>query len=351
MKSKPTQSTAKMLLTSVSVALIFGLFIYFRNRAVTSVTPPEKEPIRYASPVQEELAKEETSSTVKVNSYSELSVPTQLNRVGDIYFIVDCYHNQILYHTNLTDPLNTWSVMTDAIDRGHTICSDGEVFLADDTENARILVFEETSGEEGVSFTLTQELTNIGVRPHYVVYNEADETFYAWSSMTGEMYLIKREKDSRKVYLSDIKQVEALNGVYVRSFYIEGDTIYLISGDAAITVVDKDTFEVKEVIPVPESISGMANLIHIGNYYYITISTDLAGNQDAATFIRTQDLHRLMDGDYEDIYAYFLGGGTPYNITKVDNTYYLTDHRYPGYGLWSFQVDEHDNIVNVTPIY
>ncbi len=285
--------------------------------------------------------------TDKVNSYDRLSVLTQLNRIDGTYFLVDCYHDQILYHTNLQDPVSAWSVMTRDMSRGHTIASDGTVFLADDTENARILVFEKA----GEDFVLTQVMEDMGVRPHYVIYNEADQIFYVWSSMTGEMYRLKREAETGRVYLHDILQVEALNGVYVRSFYIEGDSIYLISGNAAITVVDKDTFEIKETIPVPESIAGMANLIHIGNYYYITVSTDLQGNQDAATFIRTRDLHDLKDGDYEDIYSLFIGGGTPYYITKLDNTYYLTEHRIEGHALWSFQVDENDNIINVTPIY
>nr|MCR4588212.1 hypothetical protein [Lachnospiraceae bacterium] len=325
-------------------------FILLRNRAVTTVTPEKKEPIRYATRVESNLANEgdETQNeTDKVNSYSNLSVLTQLNRVNGTYFLVDCYHNQILYNDNLTDPIIDWKVMTRDMNLGHTIASDGTVYLVDDTENARILVFEKT----GEDFVLTQIMDNVGVRPHYIVYNETDALFYAWSSMTGEMYRLKRDPEDTDVYLQDVLRVEALNGIYIRSFYIEGDSIYLISGNAVITVVNKDTFEVTETIPVPESISGMANLIHIGSYYYITVSTDLAGNQDAATFIRTKDLHNLINGDYEDIYSLFIGGGTPYNITRLDNTYYLTEHRLEGHALWSFQVDENDNIIHVTAIY
>ena len=74
------------------------------------------------------------------NPYPTLSVPTYITKVDENYFIVDCYHNQVVYHDNLADPLYQWQVMTDDITMGHTLASDGEVYLIDDTENNRILV-------------------------------------------------------------------------------------------------------------------------------------------------------------------------------------------------------------------
>lgn len=80
------------------------------------------------------------------NPYSSLSVPTQINKIGEDYFLVDCYHNQILTSTSMDTPLEEWYVVTDQINRGHTIAGDGTVYLADDTENHRILIFEKKSG-------------------------------------------------------------------------------------------------------------------------------------------------------------------------------------------------------------
>ena len=84
----------------------------------------------------------DTSVTPVTNPYPDLSVPTYITKIDDMYFLVDCYHDQIIYHDNLTDPLTDWSVMTDKINKGHTLAGDGLVYLADDTENNRILVFE-----------------------------------------------------------------------------------------------------------------------------------------------------------------------------------------------------------------
>ena len=35
------------------------------------------------------------------NPCVDLSVPTYITKVNDTYFIVDCYHNQVIYHDNL----------------------------------------------------------------------------------------------------------------------------------------------------------------------------------------------------------------------------------------------------------
>ena len=95
----------------------------------------------------------------------------------------------------------------------------------------------------------------------------------------------------------------------------------------------------------------MVQINKIQDYYYITTSTDLSGNQDCATIIRTKDLDKLAEGDYEDIYStYFVGGGTPYYISEVDGTYFLTEHRLKDHSIWSFKV-ENNQITDVTDLY
>lgn len=280
------------------------------------------------------------------NPYADLSVPTQITKIDDTYFIVDCYHDQIIYSDSLTRPLYEWNVMTDQLSQGHTLASDGVVYLADDTENNRLLIFEKRSN----GFVHTQTFSQIGIRPHYVVYHEADHCFYVWSSMTGEMYLFYREEDSSRVFLSEIRQIPSLNGVYVRSFTIIGKDIYFVSGNSSIIRADLDSFAIKEEYPVPEEISGMIQISLIDGYYYITVSTDSAGDQSAATILRTKDLHTLAASDYEDVYHLFIGGGTPYYISSFDQSYYLTEHRLPGHSIWRFQ-SQNGKPVQITGIY
>ena len=140
-------------------------------------------------------AVEAVSSEPVKNVQPSLSVPTQITKIGDDYFLVDCYHNQILTSKTPDALLTDWYVMTDQINRGHTIAGDGTVYLADDTENNRVLIFEKQDGQ----FYLTQLFNEIGTRPHYVVYDETEKRFYVLSSMTGQLYVFYRpDPDSKR---------------------------------------------------------------------------------------------------------------------------------------------------------
>ena len=283
------------------------------------------------------------------NSAASLSVPTYVTKVEDTYFIVDCYHNQVIYHDNLTDPLTDWQILTDEIDKGHTIASDGFVYLVDDTEGNRILVFEK---KEGV-FYHTQTLDGVGNRPHYIVYDAPTDTFYVWSSMNGEMYLCRHDPGNPQMYLTEIRTIGTLKETYVRSFTIDGNDIYFVSGipgTPAIIQADLSTFEVRKTYPVPDAIAGMVQLTFARGDCYITVSTDISGSQDYATIIRAKNLKDLADGNYEDIYENFIGGGTPYYITAIDNSYYLTEHRIPGHAVWKFDITK-DGVGNVDAVY
>lgn len=292
-----------------------------------------------------------TLNEIPNNPFPSLSVPTYITKVEDTYFIVDCYNNQVIYHDNLNDPLYLWQVMTNDISMGHTIASDGEVYLIDDTENNRILIMEKGKNVNGQTiFVPTQEFCGIGNRPHFILYDDYTDTFYAWSSQSGEMYLFRHAKGDTRVYLTDIRSIPSLAGIYVRSFTILDDRIYFVSGNSSIIEADLYSFEIKKEYPVLPEMAGMIQLTQIEDYYYITISTDITGNQDYATMLRTKSLEDLSDGKYEDVYQNFIGGGTPYYITHIDDKWYLTEHRIPGHSIWSFQVED-NAILNVTSIY
>ena len=324
----------------LAITALMAFFIYRKN-----ATPVIKY-LALSEPVDENVLAAAILKEVKPNPFSDLSVPTYLTKVEDTYFLVDCYHDQVIYHDNLTDPLWQWSVLTDEINRGHTLASDGIVYLIDDTENNRIMIFEKKDGR----FLHTQTFSDIGNRPHYIVYDEKTDTFYAWSSMSGEMYLFRHETDDTRMYLAEIRKIDALDNVYVRSFTIQDDVIYFVSGSSSIIRADLDTFKILDTYPVPDSMAGMIQLTPIQDYFYITISTDVTGNQDHATIIRTRNLSGLMNGDYEDVYENFIGGGTPYYMTHIDNAWYITEHRLPGHSVWRFQVRDNE-ITDVEAVY
>ena len=348
--------SAIFLILAAAAILFLSIRFYNKTGVTADISVTNSASALQKAPVTEyisisELTNEDTlaaglQTETPMNPYSDLSVPTYITNVNDTYFIVDCYHNQVIYHENLSDPLYEWHVMTDEINMGHTLASDGIVYLVDDTENNRILIFEKKDGR----FLHTQTFSEIGNRPHYIIYDENTDTFYVWSSMNGEMYLFRHNVNDTRMFLTEIRKIEALSDVYVRSFTILDGDIYFVSGNSSIIRADLSTFEILDTYPVPDTIAGMIQLTKIQDYFYLTISTDIAGNQDNATIIRTKKLSNLKKGKYEDIYENFIGGGTPYYITHFDDAFFLTEHRLPGHSIWRFQVIDNE-LSEVQTIY
>lgn len=296
-------------------------------------------------------------SLKKKNTYDTLNVATYITKIDELYFIVDCYHDQVIYHDNLSDSLNQWNVLTEEVHYAHTIASDETVLLIDDTEHNRLLVFQKA--EDG--YMHTQTLENIGMKPHYIQYDAQRGLFMAWSSITGEMYLIRRsaqadEQGIYPLYIENILKIDTLYGVYVRSFTIIEDGIYFVSGHnnqkivKAVINEKENKFDIVAEYVVTPEIAGMVQLAKIEDYYYITISTDNQENQDYATIIRTKELEGLEKGEYEEIYAEFgISGGTPYYITKIEGTYYMAHHR-TNENIVAFDINN-NMIENVAVIY
>ncbi|MBQ6787131.1 MAG: hypothetical protein IJO85_05355 [Lachnospiraceae bacterium] len=280
--------------------------------------------------------------TYEKNTYDTLNVATYVTKIADTYFLADCYHNQILFHDKLTSPITEWKVLTKDVNYAHTIAGDGTVLLIDDTDNNRIVVFENT----GEGYVQTLAFDGVGMKPHFVQYDEKRQTFYAWSSITGEMYYFKRDTTTNDVYIEKILKIDELFGVYVRSFTIIGDDIYFVSGhnNEKIIRANADTLEILETYPVPPEIAGMVQLVKIQDYFYLTVSTDNQENQDYATIVRTKDLHSLANGEYEDVYEKFgINRGTPYYITEIDGRYYMAHHRTSenivAFDVWNNEIE------------
>ena len=256
---------------------------------------------------------------VRENNYYNLLVPTQMTKIGDTYYLVDSYHNQILCSKNMGAPARKWNVMADKLNRPHAIAGDGVVLLVADTDNHRIISY--VKEEEG--YVEKQVFDSVGVRPHYIVYDNETGLFFVWSSMTGEMYLFRRMPDTVELCLEKVMRVPELDGKYVRSFMIEDDKIYFPCVEkSAIIAVDKKTFSIENIYPVPEKIAGMVQLIKIQNYYYLTVSTDINYNKNAAAFVRAGALEDFAGGNYKDVRSYFEEEWLPYYISEADGFYY-----------------------------
>ena len=297
------------------------------------------------------------------NPYGYLSVPTQVTRFGDTWYVADMYHGQFIYSKELGTPLKQWKIMANGLAGAHSVAYDGSVFMVVDTENNRVRVYRKVWN----GFEETQVFDDVGVRPHYVVYDGETGLFCAWSSMTGEMYLFARNGESAEVSRAGVLSVPELKGRYVRSFFIEGDTVYLPCADTGkMYAVSKTTFKVKKIYAVPQEIAGIVQLTRIQDYYYVSVSSDMQYDQSHATIVRAKSLNALQKGEYEDLSAvfaaqlkntaqtggasadtalsdaregYFGADAAPYYISKIDGMYYTPLIRPDGKsGILKFEV-------------
>lgn len=257
-----------------------------------------------------------------LNPYKTTKSPAQITKQGGYYFIADTFHDQVIYSNNLEEPISKWKVMTSKVSGPHSVASDGTFYLVADTENNKVLIFEWNRG----GFRLTQEFENLGVRPHYIEYDKESESFYVWSSLTCEMYILVKD-DAGTLCIKEIRGIKELKGHYIRSFTISGEYIIFPSGtNKQILITNKNTLEILGRFSVPDEVSGMAYIKPMGTYFYMTVSSDDKYDQSKATFIRNRDLSQMINGEYEDISSKFLHIKIPYYIDDIDGRYYMTNH-------------------------
>lgn len=250
------------------------------------------------------------------------NVPTQVFGYGGEYFVLDAYNQQILHSKNVYNAPENWNVMGNKLYRPHALATDGTLYVAVDTDNDRVVTY----GKNEKGFQVVESFEGVGIRPHYITYDQTTGFFYVWSSMTGVMYLYQRVPNTLQLQLVKAVPVADLYGAYTRSFTIDGNYIYFPSmGKNAIYVVDKKTFKLLAVYPVAQELGGMVQVLHIQNYYYLVTSSDAAGDQKKQAFVRSASLAGFVPGGYEDASA-LMGGldGVPYYITQLEDGRYYT---------------------------
>ena len=80
----------------LAAAAVLAFFICCRR--ITPVT----ESMVFSEPVDESVLTTAVLEDVKPNPFSDLSVPTYLTKIEDTYFLVDCYHDQVIYHNTVS---------------------------------------------------------------------------------------------------------------------------------------------------------------------------------------------------------------------------------------------------------
>lgn len=258
-----------------------------------------------------------TASWAKEDWEGRLFTPTQISKIQSLYFIADCYNDRILYNTKLDDEISKWSYFTEGLIGPHSIVSDGNIYLVDDTENNMIAVLKKNDNE----FTISQRI-EVGSRPHMVIYDPETQLFYS-ISWNGRIDVFKN--NNGHITIDNTVHIKEIENSYVRSINIIDGYLYISSGPMAILKVNhKNNFYIEERYPVPEMLSGMNYITKIEDYYYLSSCTDSKG-KIKPQFIRFMRFEQLTNGEYEDLYNKFGFEGSPYYISHFDDKHFITE--------------------------
>lgn len=124
---------------------------------------------------------------------SRLYTPTQIIKLNNKYFIVDCYHHRVIYTDNLSKNIKEWDVVDYQFSGCHTITSDGEIYVVDNTGANEIVILDS-------NLKYKQKFIGSGVRPHHSIYDEVTDSFYVIAGNSQEIFCFRKQNNQLYQY-------------------------------------------------------------------------------------------------------------------------------------------------------
>lgn len=269
------------------------------------------------------------------NWKGRLYTPTQFVRLGDLYFIVDCWHNRILYSPTLQPDISRWKLLDDDLAGPHSIDTNGRLVVVEDTGRHTLKVYL----RGGMHFKHIQTIDNVGGRPHRVIFDKPTNSFYVIGSTTQTISRLTAREDGTGLNLLYTKTLAFLEGAYTRSMTIIDDAMVFVSGPGKVikTTYRDDSYRVLEEYTVPEGLGSMNDVFYSGNYFYLTATP--------TRIIRVKTLDDLKQGVFEDVYEKLGLKGTPYYLYQQGRRIFVPQIT-PYSGIISFR-EEGDEIADL----
>jgi len=277
-----------------------------------------------------------------------LYTPTHFTKLDDTWIIVDCWHHRILY-SEVPDPdLNNWFTITEHIGGPHSVATDGEVVVYEDTghgnlRGARVKLMENFLTERRDYAEEYQIVLNVGIRPHRVRYDEHMQSFYALASQSQE--IVRVTNDLGNLTAKHRQYLPFLNEAYTRSMtIIDGHMFFVTRAHGIIEATYRDDdYELVRRHPMPELLNDMNDVFRSeAGWYYATGAP--------RGIVRARSLEDISAGQFEDLYQVLGLDSVPYYLSQVDGRIYLT-HVGENNGVITFRDAETGPIFDIDSIY
>jgi hypothetical protein len=246
-----------------------------------------------------------------------LYTATMLTKIGEHYFIVDCWHHRIIFSENLYSPIKDWKTLDSQIAGPHSIAGDGEILVADCTGYHRLHVYRRQS--EG--YEHFEVLERAGHRPHRVIYCSEQKLFLVIGSRDQRILLLRNEGGILRP-LADYVITE-LGGQYTRSITLHNGRLFAVGNETLVELkIDDTNITTVDVFTLHADYCGANDLYFLGEDSGILTRTPLQ-----MTFFDRFDQLTTGTG------ASFRFDGTPYFLSQVDGMLIMP------------QIKEHSKIV------
>lgn len=269
-----------------------------------------------------------------------LYVPTYLTKLDGRYFIVDCWHHRVIYNRRLSTDLSTWKTLDDTLNGTHSIDSDGEYLVVEDTGLNGLRLYKPSAGG---GYEKVDEVYGLGSRTHRIRYDSDTKHWYCLSSDSQDITKLQRNGDKLEIIYT--KNLALLGEKYCRSFTIMNGHMYFMSGPGVIskTRYKDDSYEVVASYKTPEDMQSTNDLLFTDEGWIYLGSTP-------GRLIRFRSLEDLDAGRYENVYDKLGLKGSPYYMRKIDGRYYVPQI-YPHCGIISFVHDEDGNVSDAQKLF
>ena len=229
-----------------------------------------------------------------------LFAPTFLDKIGDTYFLVDCWHHRVLWNRTLEGNVARWHTLDDSLAGPHSIASDGEIYVVEDTGRDGLRVYR----RRGEAFQRVQEIDGMPRRPHRVRYDGRTRAFYVVAAVSQDIYKLVRDRDGLKRAYK--KHLDFLDGKYTRSITLADGAMYFVSGPGLIhkTEYRDGSFKILAKYRVPEGMASVNDLFRTRDGWWYLTATDFR-------IVRTRSLEDLDAGRFEDVSAVLAPAARP----------------------------------------
>jgi hypothetical protein len=163
-----------------------------------------------------------------------------------------------------------------------------------------------------------------------------------------EIFCLRKQNGS--VYQYYRKKLAFLGSSYIRAIKIIDGYMYFACSDGHIYVANyvDESYTVVNTYDIPTEFCGLNDIIKVGNYYYISASTDINFNVNPK-FIRTTDLSTIINNGYEDLST--TVNFDPYFMSEFDNKIWCTEIAMYFSNIYSFDLSVDNIISNITNNY